>query len=224
MGNLLKQNLPPPATQPIKGKDLRYMCDLDTATMKRSLREEKRVLKQEKLSHGPEDVRVFSFNPSYEQIHWHLTREEYKATALSKTIPQIKGAMVGQSAWMYWSHDFSANELQIMRIAVPNLDLDSESKLDLESSNELEVSYVTSLLHAAIAEAQECGLSKVVLWNPSIVTKSALLVLDKAYSMNLLTVHIEWAKDHIPSMRWKGGEASKVKETEWHSNQYYGWC
>ncbi|KAK1656026.1 hypothetical protein BDP81DRAFT_414005 [Colletotrichum phormii] len=160
------------------------------------------ILKK-KLANLPEDGKTHvAFAPSADQMLWHFTRDSFMAKQLSgRDVTHRGAATVDGKAWVYWDHDFREKKLKVLRVA-------GDPEAD-----------VTALLQAAVIEAAEWGLAKVLVWNPDEgVSASAKRVSDRTGGA-VRVVFDERLDGSIPSLRWKG-----EGEVVWEDNEYYAWC
>ncbi|KAK4448920.1 hypothetical protein QBC34DRAFT_485324 [Podospora aff. communis PSN243] len=101
-----------------------------------------------------------------------------------------RASTVGGDSWVYWDHDLRENKLKILRAVKGQKD----GALAMQG-----------LLRAALKEAQEWGLPKVLVGGGKLA-----LAFD------------EREDGSIPSLRWKGGES--LGDVVWEENEYYAWC
>jgi len=161
-------------------------------------------------SSSPDDKRKYvAFLPDYTQISWHFTRASYVAKVMrdGREIKYRGARTVEGSSWVYWDHDLRENKLKILRVVVGDKD---------------GAAAVKALLRAAVKEAQDWGLPKVLVWAPGEETGVAALNLWREGEGKLAVVFDEREDGSIPSLRWKGGE--DVKNVIWEANEYYAWC
>jgi hypothetical protein len=144
-----------------------------------------------------------TFLPTFAQACWHFGTEEYVAQIVRGKSPKIKGAKVDDIA-LYWSHDFNARKLVILRFAF------------LKPASDKTMSDTVALLEAAEKEAREWGFDQIVAWNPS---KG---IIDAAHALAKDRVEVyDRMDDSIPSLRWRGEEERSI---EWNPNEKYAWC
>ncbi|WYZ39215.1 hypothetical protein EsH8_III_001129 [Colletotrichum jinshuiense] len=160
-------------------------------------------LLKKKLANLPDDGKTHvAFAPSGDQLLWHFTRDGFMARELAGREVVHRGAVTADGkAWVYWDHDFREKKLKVLRVA-------GDPEAD-----------VTALLHAAVIEAADWGLAKVLVWNPDDgVSASAKSVSDRTGGA-VRVVFDERLDGSIPSLRWKG-----EGEVLWEDNEYYAWC
>lgn len=152
----------------------------------------------------PDDGRTHvAFLPSFEQLDWQFTRDALVASAKGGPEPENYGAATeDDSSWVYWHHDLGADMLVIHRVVATSPEA------------------VRDLLRAAVAEAGQWGLGRVVSWNPvGVVEDGARLLAEEGESVR---VRFENREDsRRPCLRWKGGAGGDVV---WEDNYYYAWC
>jgi hypothetical protein len=190
-------------TKPLKDDDLPRLCEVDVANLEKRLQ-----------AIGTAESKHIAFEPSHAQAHWHFVREEFIAQTLFNRIPEIKGAITddGQS-WIYWDRNFSEKKMNIQRIVHPEQAIHDADSL---------LGSAVALLEAAMAQAVEWNLKKVVIWNPDDYIARAAEELGVKHPQ-VLSVRLEERTDgSIPSLRWKGGQS--LENVIWDQNEYYGWC
>ncbi|KAF9871525.1 hypothetical protein CkaCkLH20_10936 [Colletotrichum karsti] len=190
----------PSALQPTPPDGVRYLAADEVPT----LCEKDTELLRKKLEGLPADGRThIAFAPSAAQITWHFARDRFTAKQLREGREVVNhGAVTADGgAWVYWDHDFREKKLKVLRVA-------GDPRAD-----------VTALLHAAVLEAADWGLAKVLVWNPDDgVAASAKRVSDRTDGA-VRVVFDERLDGSIPSLRWKG-----EGEVVWEDNEYYAWC
>lgn len=185
-------------TKLLQRSDLESLCAVDQEALK----------KQFQTLAADTYARV-TFLPTFAQACWHFGTEEYIGNILFGKSPMTKGALAGDSTWLYWVHDFSEKKLVILRVV----------NLDHGNGRETTVARLVSLLRVAENEAREWAFGKVVAWNPSEELVEAAKVLEQEGR------EVEVAEretDSVPSLRWKGQGAKGV--IEWDPNEKYAWC
>jgi hypothetical protein len=190
-------------TKPLKNDELSRLCELDIANLKKRLQTIDTVENQH-----------VAFEPSHAQLHWHFVREEFVSQKLFNRVPEIKGAITndGQS-WIYWDRNFGENKMNIQRVVHPEQAID-----EAESA----WGSAVALLEAAVAQAGEWNLKKVVVWNPDDFIAKAAEKLGIMYPQALAVRLEERTEGSIPSLRWKGDKS--LENVIWDQNEYYGWC
>jgi hypothetical protein len=147
-----------------------------------------------------------AFEPSFEQVSWHLSRADYLGKILRGKIPTHVGAYTkDRRSWVYWYHDFRTEELAIQRLVIPEYDSD-----------------IVELLAAAAGEAQAWDLKRVVLWNPTEEVVEAATEWGEQWNHKIKVEVKASTETSIPSLRLKGGKDSKG--VVWHYDEYYAWC
>ncbi|KAF6812663.1 GNAT family [Colletotrichum musicola] len=168
-----------------------------------ALCERDEALLRKKLESLPDDGRPHvAFAPSAAQLLWHFTRDGFMAKELTGREVERRGAVTADGrAWVYWDHDLREKKLKVLRVA-------GDPEAD-----------VTALLHAAVLEAADWGLAKVLVWNPDEgVAASAKRVSDRTDGA-VRVIFDERLDGSIPSLRWTG-----EGEPVWEDNEYYAWC
>ncbi|KAK0622485.1 hypothetical protein B0T14DRAFT_451571 [Immersiella caudata] len=181
--------------------DVPELCARDCAQLQSRL---------ERLARDGEGGKKYvAFLPDYAQMSWHFARASYVARVMRDGREvKTRGARttVGDS-WLYWDHDLRENKLKVLRVVKGEKDGAAEVK---------------GLLQAALKEAQEWGLPKVLVWAPGEETSLAATELWREGGDKLALVFDEREDGSIPSLRWKGGE--DVGNVLWEANEYYAWC
>ncbi|KAK1749655.1 hypothetical protein QBC47DRAFT_131327 [Echria macrotheca] len=158
---------------------------------------------------GDSSKKYVAFLPDYTQVSWHFTRASYVARVMreGREIENRGARTADGESWLYWDHDLRENKLKILRVVVGEKD---------------GVAAVKALLRAAVKEAQDWGLPKVLVWAPGEETGLAALELWREGGGKLGVVLDEREDGSIPSLRWKADE--DVKNVVWEANEYYAWC
>ncbi|KAJ3043660.1 hypothetical protein HDV00_004433 [Rhizophlyctis rosea] len=101
---------------------------------------------------------TFVVLPTVESIQWMHTCADFYAQKVAKldTPPSKLGVSLSNGDFIVWQHDWVEKKIMVLR---------------LRASSGLEAH---ALLDAAIAEAQDWGMKKVVVWNPTRIVASAL--------------------------------------------------
>ncbi|KAK4161132.1 hypothetical protein QBC43DRAFT_324176 [Cladorrhinum sp. PSN259] len=164
------------------------------------------------LNDDGDGKKYVAFMPDHAQISWHFTRASYVARVMREGREiKYRGARTADGdSWLYWDHDLRENKLKILRVVMIG-----EKRGGVAAA-------VKALLRAAVKEAQDWGLSKVLVWAPGDETSSAAVELWKEGAGKLAVVLDEREDGSIPSLRWKGGE--DVGNVVWEANEYYAWC
>lgn len=189
--------------------DLPALCDKDVAALKAKFRT---------LSSDRSRTHI-AFSPDYSQISWQLAREQFVAKAMFSRKIERRGAITvtGQS-WVYWEHDWREKKLNIMRFVTLDRDA-SDNGMSVEEEKTWDL---IELLRAAAAEAVAWGLTKVLIWNPDLLTTAAIKGFHNFHEEQANVMFDERPDSSVPSLRWKGGRSTR--ETVWEDNYYYCWC
>jgi hypothetical protein len=195
----------------LEAKDLKELCDKDE------------ILVRQSLAKVPQARTRIAMLPSYEQMMWHHTREEFMCKNIYNRHPTIRGAIAGEPGhriWAIFTRSFygplepaSGNTLHILRLVIEDGDSDDEEALINSHAKHLK-----EILQIARAEAAEWGLKHVELWNPSPLVQGLIEKTGLKHGM------VERQKDSIPSLMWYGKGSGKVDEIEWVGNEKFVWC
>lgn len=185
----------------LKEEDVEPLCELDIKALK---------VKFEKLA--TDGKTHMAFLPSFTQMAWHFARDKYVAKIMTDRDVVNRGAKVEDGkTWLYWDHDLREKKLKILRIVTNSEDGVEKSKADIKA-----------LLLAALKEAKDWDLPKVLVWSPSPEVDLAAVELWKDTD-HKVHVHLDERDDgSIPSLRWKGGK--DMKDVVWEENEYFEWC
>lgn len=212
-----------PLTRRIMESDLAGLCQRDEAMIRAAM---------ETSTAGSE--KRFTIIPDLDHMLWHIRKEDFATKYLFQRIPQAKGAIAGcpgSQIWALWTHryyerpgaEISGNVLYILRLVV-ELDnsanggmLSEESSLD-ETIYHEQISYLEAILQAAQAEAAEWKLNHVILWEPSLWVRDALLKLDFDH------VIVERQEESIASGLWYDKLGTSGSPPIWVNNEHYAWC
>ncbi|KAK1831482.1 hypothetical protein QBC39DRAFT_351420 [Podospora conica] len=188
-----------PAVTLLSDADIPSLCDRDCALVQSRLAT---------ASNWSGKTHV-AFLPDTTQMTWHFTRDSYVAGVMRKgRSVQHRGARTAEgNSWVYWDHDLRENKLKILRVVIGDKDAATEVK---------------TLLRAALEEAQDWGLPKVLVWAPGAETCAAATELWREGGAKLELAFDQREDGSIPSLRWR--ENKGVGEVEWHENEYYAWC
>jgi len=186
---------------PLRDSELRDLCNQDTGALCN------RFLQP---LPGDDKIRV-AFIPSFEQISWHLAREDYMAKALHDGDKSPVRGVISQSrrAWLIWHFDFVERKLKVQRIVL----------LD-RSERERNVKELVALLRFAQWQARARGIERVVVWKPCDEIKQAADLLADRYSETKSI--LEDRDSSIPSLRRRWGLPTDA--ISWEHNEYYAWC
>jgi hypothetical protein len=135
-------------------------------------------------------------------------RGDFISQKVNGKFPPSHGAICAAAdAWIYWYHDFKAQQLDIQRVRVPTA---NETHTQAEA--------LASLLLDAFEEAHKWGLSKVVVWSPcSSLVLAMQLLADK---FGIKVEHEEQMGTSVPSLRWKGPRETRIT---FHHNEFYAY-
>jgi GNAT superfamily N-acetyltransferase len=183
------------------------LCDLDVKLVFHLL--------VKNTERGGEDGKArVAFLPNEEQISWHFTRDKYVCKVLAGREVVNRGARTENGfAWIIWDHDLREKKLKILRLV--------EDCVRNRRKDQL-LGDVKTLLRAALVEAQDWGLSKVLVWNPSPATATAAAELWSELQPQVQVTLEERDDGSIPSLRWREGRP--VDNVVWELNEYYAWC
>lgn len=165
--------------------------------------------KLERLAGASPDNTFVAFLPDYTQISWHFARDSYVARVMPPGREvQNRGARTADGeSWLYWDHDLRENKLKILRIVI---------------GEKGGAAAVKELLRAALKEACDWGLPKVLVWAPGEETSLAATELWREGAGKLALDFDERNDGSIPSLRWKGG--ADLDKVIWEENEYFAWC
>ncbi|KAJ9155278.1 GNAT family [Pleurostoma richardsiae] len=191
----------PEATRYLAKQELQPLCERDVAAMKAKFQ----ALVGDAKTH-------VAFAPTFAQIAWQLAREEFMARVLWKKEVERRGAVTADGkSWICWDHDWREKKLKVMRVVTSDPPSPEQKLLD-----------IVALLSAALAEASQWGLQKVVVWNPDGDMTRGIKGVGNFHEDQVKIIFDERADTSIPSFRWRGGES--VEGTVWEDNEYYCWC
>jgi hypothetical protein len=153
-----------------------------------------------------------AFLPDFRQIAWHFARDTYVAQVMRGREVVHRGARTADgAAWVYWDHDLRENKLKVLRIVTRKEDTAEKRRAD-----------VKALLLAALAEARDWDLPKVLVWAPDADVSVVATELWQELGPKLHVTFEEREDGSIPSLRWKDGKS--LDDVVWHHNEYYAWC
>jgi len=162
-----------------------------------------------RLAAAPDGKTHIVFLPTPAQFSWHFARDGYVCPILRNREVQWRGARTeDRLAWIAWDHDLREKKLKILRIV---------SRHSAEEKKKA----VKRLLLAAMAEARDWDVPKVLVWEPSEEVSVAATEIWRELGPKVSLVFEEREDGSIPSLRWQNGENMEVV---WHHNEYYGWC
>lgn len=156
-----------------------------------------------------------AIRPDYNHMTWHGAREDYQASALHDSHPEIKGAIDRKTGCaLVWCRIFletpEQNGLDILKIVIPvHHNTTAERTPDLDKS-------IAALLLRAQLEAKVWDMrAGVEVWSPDEITLRAAKMLANEEDVKVIARKDE----HICSLRWEG-----EGEVEWLSSEKYAWC
>jgi GNAT superfamily N-acetyltransferase len=184
--------------------DLIPLCKFDVDAMRRRFRDL-----------GARDGKTHvAFLPTPAQLVWHFTRDRYECEALLGRAVMNRGARTAESeSWIVWSHDVREKTLKVLRIV---------NSQEGERWGEWRRWHMRGLLLAALEEAKEWGLSKVVIWEPSAEVVETVKALWYELGTDVKVAYEVREDRAIPSLRWKGDK--DLEDVVWEENQCYAWC
>jgi hypothetical protein len=146
--------------------------------------------------------------PSADLIKLLQERADFMASIQFGKMTEHRGAITesGES-WIYWYHDFRKQQLAVLRIHLPD---EAEAR---------QPEQVSGLLLDALEEALAWCLPKVTVWDANPLVLQALDLLNNKHAVKV--THGQREQRSIPSLRWKGGGASKPVTL--HCNEFYAW-
>ncbi|EAQ93802.1 hypothetical protein CHGG_02037 [Chaetomium globosum CBS 148.51] len=179
------------------------LCEQDVEAIKRRF---------QRLAASGDGKTHVAFLPTAEQMAWHFTRDGYVCKTLLGREVVHRGAKTEDGAsWIYWDHDLREKKLKVLRVVTREEDGGEKQRGD-----------VKKLLMAALAEAREWGLPKVLVWNPTTKVAEVTTGIWKDLGPKVQVTFEEREDGSIPSLRWKGDKG--LEEVVWESNEYYAWC
>jgi hypothetical protein len=209
-----------PFARPLYAVDLPKLCAIDEVLIRRSLQKEA----------STSDATFVAMIPDSQTIKWHHAREEFVGGELHGKIPQIKGAIVGdtegQRIWCYWTRMWynedptkrEENTLHILRLVIEEKEIvDWERKEFTEADKQRYTPAIAALLKCAVEEADTWNMENVEIWNPNAITIEAAKLI---YSD---TQVIQRDAESICSLRWYGDD-NALDKIVWLGNEKYGWC
>lgn len=179
------------------------LCERDVETVKSRF---------QRLAESGDGKTHVAFLPTPEQLAWHFTRDAYVCkTLLGREVVHRGAKTEDGTAWIYWDHDLREKKLKVLRIVTRE-----EDGLEKQRGD------VKKLLLAALAEAREWGLPKVLVWNPTTEVAEVTTGIWRELGPNVQVTFEEREDGSIPSLRWNDGKG--LEEVVWESNEYYAWC
>ncbi|KAF2111586.1 hypothetical protein BDV96DRAFT_499435 [Lophiotrema nucula] len=210
-----------PRTTPVLADDLEKLCQRDEATVRRV------------LEVPSEDIRKrVTILPNLEHMLWHIAKAEFATEYLFGTVPNAKGAIIGEPGsqiWAIWTHRYynhyesvsAKNVLYILRLTIEcdktatRLPSDADKVHVAEYGTQL--GYLKAILQAAQAEASFWKLDCVNLWDPTPLVQK--MITDSGIDH----VVVDREEDSIACATWYD-DAGEVGEAPlWVNNEYYTW-
>ncbi|KAH6853204.1 hypothetical protein B0I37DRAFT_1966 [Chaetomium sp. MPI-CAGE-AT-0009] len=183
--------------------DVAPLCERDVEVVRERFR---------RLAESGDGKIHVTFLPTAEQMAWHFTRDAYVCKTLCGREVVHRGAKTEDGAsWIYWDHDLRDKKLKVLRIVTREGDGPEKQRED-----------VKKLLLAALAEAREWALPRVLVWDPNTEVAETATGIWRELGPKLQVTFEEREDGSIPSLRWKGGKG--LEGVVWESNEYYAWC
>jgi hypothetical protein len=165
--------------------------------------------------------------PELELIRWHHADEDFCAKKLFGRSPHVKGAVItdssGYQAFIIWTRDWRINNgalagrLDVLRLVI----------LSNAAPDNREV-MVSSLLYAAVMEANEWNVEEIQIWNQTdLILKAAQSYFDKD---NLEVVTQRPDNESVACLAWYGNWnigrtlQNVPNNVDWVANEKYCWC
>ncbi|KAH7414464.1 hypothetical protein DE146DRAFT_36239 [Phaeosphaeria sp. MPI-PUGE-AT-0046c] len=220
-GKAQGQNVPP-AARPLYAEDVAELCDIDVASIRRSM-----------ASRPKGSDTAVALLPNVETIRWHHAREDFVGRELHGKAPKVKGAMVGSEkgkrVWCFWTRMWynndpsqaKGNTLHMLRLVIEdgNWADTSTSRGNGDSRHDGHEASIAVLMAMAQREAEEWKMEHVEIWNPTSATVAAAQRLHPSAKV------VDRDEESIASLQWfpehDGPMADKI---EWIGNEKYGWC
>ncbi|KAL2192639.1 hypothetical protein P885DRAFT_47162 [Corynascus similis CBS 632.67] len=203
-----------PATEGVSlltADEVAPLCERDVAAFRARFAH---LARSESVGEGGGARTHVAFLPTPEQVAWHFARDKYVCQVLLGREVVHRGAKTDDgNGWIYWDHDLREKKLKILRIVTRD---------EEEGSAETRRGTVKKLVLAALAEAREWGLPKVLIWAPSEEIAAIATEIWRELGPKMHLVFEEREDGSIPSLRWKDRKA--VDKVVWESNEYYAWC
>lgn len=154
--------------------------------------------------------------PTIDLVSWLHKRAEFIGKKNRGRSPEHKGCIYGDTAWLYWHHDFLKQCLFIQRIRV-----------FIKQKNTRQDVLENLLIHALV-EARKWQLPAIVIWDAGPDVHDAINSLNGTiHSINLLRKRVEplvpILKDQRRekvSLRFRGGQKKYVLMKP---NEHYAW-
>ncbi|KAH7385627.1 hypothetical protein BKA66DRAFT_569472 [Pyrenochaeta sp. MPI-SDFR-AT-0127] len=211
-----------PTAHAIYAEDLRELCEIDIASVKRSLELRPKGSKT-----------AVALLPDIETIQWHHAREDFIGAELHGKIPKAKGAIIGtekgKRVWCYWSRKWSnenpaeakGNTLHILRLVIEDGSWEgaNTSHVNDSSVDHSHDAAIAALLVMAQREAEEWKMEHVEMWAPTTATLAAARRLDPHVKV------VNRDAESIASLQWFPEHDGPVADRiDWIANEKYGWC
>ncbi|KAK4239291.1 hypothetical protein C8A03DRAFT_14297 [Achaetomium macrosporum] len=188
--------------------DVTSLCEQEVATYKEAFQ----LVAQ---SHDGSNTTHMIFLPTPAQLAWHFARDKYVCrTLLGREVVHRGARTADGKAWVSWDHDLREKKLKILKIVTGAGDEPTKRKADAKK-----------LLLAAMAEARDWGLPKVLVWKPGGPWEWAMAAATEIWrdlGPNVQVVFEEREDGSIPSLRWKAGKS--LEGLVWEDSEYYAWC
>ncbi|KAI5300968.1 hypothetical protein KEM55_003596 [Ascosphaera atra] len=157
-----------------------------------------------------------ALKPTYEQLAYSWTREEYTCeqlvTGKATAFPSAKGAAVKDAnVYMAWALAYYAKQEEDT-LYILHIQHDQNPK-----DEQATVKALAACLIRAQAEAKEWNMHAVKVWNASPLTEKAVKLIDP----NRQIVHRE--NDHVSSLRWYGKDLGLGEKPDWWWIERYAW-
>jgi len=149
---------PEPKTLTLDDEAVARLCELDTAQLQQ---------KFARLAASDDGKTHITFLPTFTQMAWHFTRDAYVAGVVESGGIRVKrgsGTAQGVQTEDGSSHDLREKKLKVMHIVF------SQSRKEV-------VREARALLVAAVQEAKNWGVPKILVWSPGSETVSAAISL-----------------------------------------------
>ncbi|KAJ1959703.1 hypothetical protein IWQ62_004510 [Dispira parvispora] len=153
--------------------------------------------------------------PNNATMEWHWLRAQFVGPALGYTQPERFGCKItaptgtlSVPSFILWIHDFVTKELHVLRT---HWNHEHDQKL---------------LLTAAVEEARQCGLGKVIVWkvdHPSLFVSEGPRIIPEELPVEWKVKEVERI-DSLPAVAWFASEEHQSEgPLTWLCNDRYGW-
>jgi GNAT superfamily N-acetyltransferase len=199
------------------------LCEQEVATWRQRFRRIAQQRQQQNISSS--NTTHIIFLPTPAQLSWHFARDKYVCKTLLDREVVHRGAQTADGkAWICWDHDLREKKLKILKFVVGVGEDEPPAKKRVDA---------VKLLLAAMAEAKEWGLPKVLVWIPAGShlgqggpewewATAAATDIWREWGPLVQVVLEEREDGSIPSLRWRGGES--LEGVIWEDSEYYAWC